>query len=216
MPAHKARSAVGTALRSDGSPVSHLDWRANRLVDWLAKAAAAKNRAPHSLRRLLDNAAKAVEYSAALLGLTTHAANSYTTTEWRADGTAHTLIRRDAQPPAFLAKGRGQRPRATGPRPQPLSQQPCRPTAADAPDNEAERTALEDGLRARLDYQRAARHRARQNAADREDEKDARALATWHKDQAAAPQRARPANCLTATERLEALRQRVAAKAAGN
>jgi len=213
MPAHKARSAIGTALRSDGSPVTYLDWRANRLVDMLAKTAATRGRAPHALRSLLDVAAQAVEFSAALLGLTTHAANTYTTTEWRADGSAHTLTRRDAQPPAFLAKGRGQRPKATGPRTQRPPQQPC-PTAPPNAQNDDERAALEDSLRARLDHHRAAKHRARQEAAERAEAQEARALAAWHHDQAAAPPRVRPAGGPTAAERLEALRRRVAAKAA--
>jgi len=215
MPAHKARSAIGTAFCSDGSPVTFLDWRANRLVDMLAKAAAARGRAPRALRSLLDVAAQAVEFSAALLGLTTHAANSYTTTEWRADGTAHTLTRRDAQPPAFLAKGRGQRPRATGPRPQQPLQRP-HPAAPASAQDEGERATLENNLRARLDHQKAAKNRARQEAADRADAQEARALAAWHRDQAAAPPRQRPAGAPTAAERLEALRRRVADKSASS
>jgi len=218
MPAHKARSAVGTALRSDGYPVSHLDWRANRLVDALAKLAAARNRTPHAWRRLLDEASKAVEYSAALLGLTTLAANNYTTTEWRNGGATHTLTRRDALPPAFLARGRGQRPGATGPRAKPPPQQP-RPTQAadaDAANDAAEKAALEEHLRARLDHQRAARSRARQQESALEDERDARALAAWHRDRAATPTPAGPGDRPSATERLAALRRRVAAKAAGN
>ena len=213
MPAHKARSAVGTALRSDGLPVTYLDWRANRLVDMLAKMAATRGRAPRALRSLLDVATQAVEFSAALLGLTTHAANTYSTTEWRADGSAHTLTRRDAQPPAFLAKGRGQRPRATGPRPQQPPQRP-HPAAPASAQDEDETTTLENNLRARLDHQKAAKNRARQEAADRADAQEARALAAWHRDRAAAEPQRRPADAPTAAERLAALRRRVADKSA--
>ena len=40
MPAHKSHLAVGVATKSDGQLLTTLDWRANRLVDCLAKAAA--------------------------------------------------------------------------------------------------------------------------------------------------------------------------------
>jgi len=216
MPAHTSRNAVGTALRSDGQPVTYLDWRTNRLVDALAKLAAARNRTPLAWRRLLDEANKAVEYSSALLGLTTFAANNYSSTEWRADGTTHTLRRRDAQPPAYLARGRGQRPGATGPRARPPQQQlPPDSAAGTATAAEAdERAALEQQLQDRLCYRRAAHTRAKQKAEELDDLKEARALAAWHRDRASAPRPAPEATQLTATERLDALRRRVAARAA--
>jgi len=183
------------------------------LVDKLAKAAAALGRAPFALRRLLTDASQAVEHSAALLGLTTYAANSYKTTEWRADGSAHTLTRRDAQPPAYLARGRGARPKATGPRATTTPTQPQTQPDAACDADAAEKARLEDLHQARLDHHKRARARAREATASLADAQDARALASWQRDQAAAPQRTRPADQPTAAERLEALRRRVAAKA---
>ena len=51
IPAHgSASSTIGIALRSDGRQVSAVDWRANRLVDAAAKAAAAQERVPEGIR----------------------------------------------------------------------------------------------------------------------------------------------------------------------
>jgi len=68
VPAHRSRQAVGQTLRSDGQPLTLENWRANRLVDFLAKAAAGRYRVPGSTLRLLADATAAVSYSAALLG----------------------------------------------------------------------------------------------------------------------------------------------------
>ena len=43
MPAHGSRHAIGTRYKSDGRSVTTIDWRANRLADAAAKAAAAVN-----------------------------------------------------------------------------------------------------------------------------------------------------------------------------
>jgi len=212
MPAHTTRAAVGVALRSDGRPVSYLDWRTNRVVDKVAKAAAARGRAPLAQRQLVTEACQAVEFSAALLGMTTHAANNYVTTEWRPDGSAHSLVRRDSQPPAYLARGRGTRPKATGPRAPP----PALPAPAPArAQRDAENTRLEQLHRARLDHQKAAKTRAKQATEQHEDAQEARALATWHLDKAAAAAPERQPGRPTAAQRLEALRLRVVARSAG-
>jgi len=202
MPAHKSRAAVGTAIRSDGVPVSYQDWRTNRLADKLAKLSADRGRAPLALRTLLADASQAVEHSAALLGLTTYASNNFAETAWRDDGSACTLTRRDAFPPAFLATGRGARPGATGPR---TSTAPAtHPPPRHDPDD--------DLLAARLQHQRSAKHRARQAQADKDDAAEARGLRAWHLDRAAAPPTAAPSGP-TAGERLAALRARVLARA---
>ena len=66
------------------------DWRANRLTDGLAKLAACRFSLPDNLRKLFRAADKLVEHAAALLGLHTHAANSYQHTAWRDDGATYT------------------------------------------------------------------------------------------------------------------------------
>ena len=143
--------------------------------------------------------------------MTTHAANNYVTTEWRADGSAHSLVRRDSQPPAYLAKGRGTRPKATGPRAAP----PALPAPASArAQRDAENARLEELHRARLDHQKAAKARAKQAAEEQKDAQEARALATWHLDRAAAAAPERQPDRPTAAQRLEALRLRVLARSA--
>jgi len=212
MPSHTSRSAVGVTLRSDGNPVTYLDWRLNRLVDKVAKVAAASGRAPWRQRKLVEEAHRAVEFSAALLGLTTRAANNFQTTEWRADGTAHTQLRRDSQPPAFYAKGRGARPRAAGPRPKPLP--PPSPRTREREQRNADHAHLEEQRREQLEHLKGAKTRARLAAAELDDAREARALATWHQDRAAAQAATRPPERPSAAERLEALRQRVLARQA--
>ena len=62
---------------STGAPLSALRWRANRLVDVLAKRAAAENRLPAAALSLVSSATEAVRHSAALLGLVTHNASNF-------------------------------------------------------------------------------------------------------------------------------------------
>ena len=50
-PAHRTRAAVGAATLSDGSLMAWTDWRANRLVDALAKSAARWRSMPASVAR---------------------------------------------------------------------------------------------------------------------------------------------------------------------
>ena len=212
MPAHKTRAAIGTARRSDGQFVTYVDWRCNRLVDALAKTAAHQNRAPALLRTLLHDANQAVEYSAAVLGMATLGANHFVETTWRDDGTACSVVHRDAMPPAFNARGRGVRPGADSRRPTLAAPErgdtPSHPTAASS-----EAAALESANAARLEHHKAAKGRAKQLELQRALDAEARGHQAWLRDRAAAPAPAPPADRPSATERLEALRMRIAAKA---
>ena len=99
MPAHQPLSAIGNAMLSNGKLLSGVDWRANRLVDALAKAAAETMRAPRALRCLLESGRAAVKHRAALLAVVTHAANNHKELAQRPDGSWGTQTRRDAQQP---------------------------------------------------------------------------------------------------------------------
>jgi len=214
MPAHRSRAAIGTGRRSDGAFVTHADWRGNRLVDALAKSAAHRDRVPAALRNLLRDAGQAVEYSAAVLGLATRSANSCVETAWRADGSACSVTRRDAMPIPYNARGRGVRPGATGKAPDEPEQRSADALPSPAPPALTSSTADELAHAARLDHMRAARGRARQLEKDKQAEAEARAHQTWLRDKAAEPNLAPAADRPSATERLEALRRRVAEKAA--
>ena len=96
MPAHQSLAMVGEKHLSSGERLSFVDWRANRLVDALAKSAAEEVRATPSVRLLLASAAAVVKHSAALLGRVTHAANNQQEQCTDEDGNAYTRHLRDA------------------------------------------------------------------------------------------------------------------------
>jgi len=105
MPSHCTRAAAGQRIKSNGLPITQLEWRGNRLVDHLAKAAALLGRAPGSTRQELGLAARAVAHCAALVGMTSWAANNCPYTTTRADGTVVTQLRRDSEPPQSVKVG---------------------------------------------------------------------------------------------------------------
>ena len=101
MPAHKSARAFRRHDKSSGEAVSSLDWRANRLVDVLAKHAAEVNAVPKSTSNFLGDAESLVKYRAAMLGCVTFAANNHEVVTQAADGSTRTTLQRDAtQPPA--------------------------------------------------------------------------------------------------------------------
>jgi len=211
MPAHTSMAAIGRMLRSDGRPVSRRDWRANRVVDKLAKTAAGFRTPPRDLLKLLHAANAAAQHAGACLGLTTFAANNYRETAWRPDGTAVATLYRDAWLPPFLDRGTGHRTKATGPRPPAQNAEP-QPAETQNASGAAERNALEAAARSRLQHSRAASARARASTRLKDAEAEARGLQAWLADKAAEP-KPDPAPASSATERLEALRRRVAARA---
>ena len=77
MPAHQPASAIGTARKSTGNPVTAIDWRANHLVDGLAKKAAAEGAATEQERMLVESAELLVKHCAGQLAAVTHSANNY-------------------------------------------------------------------------------------------------------------------------------------------
>jgi len=217
MPAHRSRAAIGRALRSDGAAVTSRNWRANRLVDAVAKAAAYGDRLPSELRQLLATAYEATEHAAATLGLVTQAANNYQVSDWRLDGTCFTKSLRDAWLPPYLDRGGGKRKGATGQRRR-SEQQPAASSGAGlaqlAPDTPAEEEQLEDAARERLLHARAARARTKDLAAQKEAAAEARGWQTWYTDRAAKPTAETQGDKPGGAERLAALRRRVLAKRA--
>ncbi len=61
LPAHRSTSAIGTLLKSDGTPLTAIQWRGNRLVDWLAKSAAEPHRLGKPTRVAIATAEKVVD-----------------------------------------------------------------------------------------------------------------------------------------------------------
>ena len=100
LPAHLLMAAIGERKLFNGTRLTAIDWRANRLVDALAKQAAATRQAPAPVLQVLKSAKAAVRHSAALLGEVTHAANNHKTEVTTVDVSRVTKVIRDAQPRA--------------------------------------------------------------------------------------------------------------------
>jgi len=118
LPAHQSMASIGEAKLSDGTRLSHLDWRANRLVDAFAKAAAAINQPPPAVVKLLESAKVAVRHSATLLGRVTHAANHHSMLVVGPDGLPVTKVCRDSVDRPRVARD--------APPPKPVCPQPKR------------------------------------------------------------------------------------------
>ena len=98
MPAHKSTSAIGTCIRSDGRFVSAIDWRANRLVDYLARLAAMQHASPDLASYIYKQALQAAEYCAAYLGTVTHKANNHSMPVLKPNGSVVFSCHRDSAP----------------------------------------------------------------------------------------------------------------------
>jgi hypothetical protein len=109
MPAHLRIGTYSLRRRSDGASVSPIDFRANRLVDVLAKAAAGDLRAAIATRQLLTSAAAAVKHAAALLAVTTRAANNHLVVVTDPDGSQRTVPKRDSCRVSAPARSRKKR-----------------------------------------------------------------------------------------------------------
>jgi len=84
MPAHTTTKSVGEVKLSNGLRLTMLHWRANRLVDALAKLSASQAQHLPEAVRLISSSEAAVRHAAKLLGRTTHAANHHSTVPSRA------------------------------------------------------------------------------------------------------------------------------------
>ena len=96
-PAHQSVQSIGQRHGSDGKKITAIDWRANRLVDALAKQAAEQVRATKEARNLVDSCREAVRHAACCLGQVTFAANNHKVERVGEDGKMHSAILRDSQ-----------------------------------------------------------------------------------------------------------------------
>jgi len=208
MPSHSAKAAIGTAIRSDGEPITPTDWRSNRLVDALAKGAAYTHRVPPSVRFLVQDAKDALEHAAAQLGVVTKAANTQTTTQWREDGTAFQRRLRDSQPPPKRPPAkRGAEEQQPKPTPPNLR---AGTAGANLDDEDAE---AERAYGQKAAWYRGAAARSKAEVQTKAAGEEARFLKTWHNDMASkalcpVSGPGRP----SAGERMRALRERIRAR----
>lgn len=96
VPAHTSPSSIGEVKRPDGARLTHVDWRANRLVDGLAKQAAAMSQPPPAVLCMLTSAFEAVRHAAKSLASVTHAASNHTVTVIAEDGIVTSKVVRDS------------------------------------------------------------------------------------------------------------------------
>ena len=96
MPSHTSSSGLCNAMDSNGRPITILMWRANRLVDGLAKIAAGRHRLPDWAFKMLGAAAQLVKHAAAQLGVVTHRANNHKVAHLIEGGAMVTKICRDS------------------------------------------------------------------------------------------------------------------------
>eukprot|EP00973_Karenia_brevis_P009457 1276582-Karenia_brevis.AAC.1 len=95
-PAHQTLKAVGEVKGSNGRRLSPVDWRANRLVDKLAKIAAGARQHSQHVLKLFASADAATAHAACLLGVVTHKANNHEVTSTDGYGNTHTKKVRDS------------------------------------------------------------------------------------------------------------------------
>ena len=106
MPAHTTPKCVGEVKLSSGARLTMLHWRANRLVDALAKLSALQAQdLPHAIR-LIKSCEVAVKHAAKLLGRTTYAANHHCVVAIGEDGKQSNRFLRDAMPAPVRPKRR--------------------------------------------------------------------------------------------------------------
>ena len=185
MPAHQSVASVGEVKLSSGHRLTWIDWRANRLVDALAKRAAAEHQPPLAVERILRWAKPAVRHSAKILAAVTHAANHHEVSELGSDGESVKRTVRDSVDAPRQVRHRRRSPQpAAAPEtssPVPKLVQPWRPPARET-----------------------ARRRPSQAPAAR-----AADAANLHRRVQEIGDALRPADRATATDRMQALRARV-------
>ena len=212
MPAHGSLASVGKATMSDGSKVGMLQWRANRLVDLLAKSAARPLRIHKKTRDLLRDASEALEFSLGMLGAVTFAANNHRVCIQASDGTARTVTLRDSAGAKVLRRSGGRRREKRKAEHALMS-----PDCADAAVGQCTGVCVQISCSfpaCPADGPASQRRRAkrRRTAADHETECELRFRTLWGAGLAAL----RPAGGRSASTRMAELRERVAARAAAD
>ena len=197
MPSHSTPATIGNARKSDHREITAVDWRANRLADALAKAAAGNAPGCHAIDQLLRSADVLVRHEAAVLGASTALANGFEVSAIATDGSCKRQWRRDSTgkrrapaPPALAVVAMVQEPPAP-----PLPPQPPQRQRAPAQPRPARHAARAASARAAVRLRAAA------------DEARTRAFCN------ASGELARPTSAPPAAARLAALRDRIIARA---
>ena len=119
IPAHKGVAAIGNVTISDGSVLTNIDWRANRLVDIVAKSAAARAQAPTEVLKFLASARSLLLTKAVTLAQATFLANNCKVTSIDASGNVRTTTRRDTSSRPVPQSNTQEQPQPSRHRPKP-------------------------------------------------------------------------------------------------
>ena len=169
MPSHTARSRIGTTRRSDGCLVTPLDWRANRLVDALAKRRAFGDAVSRGVVKELETLTRVAATAAAALGAWTHAANNFVEHRTTPAGGTVRVVRRDVVTAQHQTKSAAKRPwrkRALVPPRPPVALAPPTVLMATPPAPRQDRHAGAVAATAARRARRKAQHTAGAVAAD--------------------------------------------------
>ena len=217
MPSHESAHTLGQTRDSHGQPITPLMWRANRLADILAKAAAGQNRLPAWVTGLVASAGTWVKHQASKLGAVTHAANNFETTEVIDGGAVVRKVLRDstAERPQYRARKRAKQIVTTAPLAVSMPRPACGESAlerdfeasASAQARPHRRSGMPRISRA-ADVSAIVRHRKRQALSTAETLKaeaaDETRVAKWIASRALVPMQGP-----SASERMSALRARI-------
>ena len=218
MPSHTTVASIGVVLDSNGVPITSLMWRANRLADAFAKLAASEDRLPRQATRWVDKVARVAKEGACLLGVVTHAANHHDTTVVDANGKTTTCTRRDSS--GRKGKWKSSRP-FPGRDTEQYDAQEAGSEAGVALDADSDASVLDSSMLqsssiASYSGGRANSSKARTRAVACREECRAAAEAERQTACRLAAQVLHPTGGPSASERMHALRMRIAAKAAVN
>ena len=124
MPSHRSKKTAALAVKSDGTTVSHADWRANRIADAMAKIEAARWLPP---KEVLDDLKKGSE--AAMQVVTRLAEVTFVAGHFKSEvpnGNGDTTLLRDCCPPRMRGKfARWAQPKKTATRGTPKPRLQC-------------------------------------------------------------------------------------------
>ena len=98
MPSHQTEDGVKDRAKSDGTPITHCDWRANRLADANAKLAVAPYLLDSGQYTQLHQNTSLTKAVLARIGFTTFASNHHVVEEQLGD-IVRSVVRRDSAPP---------------------------------------------------------------------------------------------------------------------
>ena len=96
MPSHTTVDNFSGRIKSNNKAVTSVDWRANQLADLLAKKGAITSSDRDASTKRIATARAALLHHAAVLGMTTHAANNHKVSVTQADGTVCMKLLRDS------------------------------------------------------------------------------------------------------------------------